>query len=79
MEHESQYPTIALLLSPSGIDCRLLLDGVDVSRFVRGVEVLAAVNTLTTVRLTVLANVEVTGEAARVLLVLPKEMTDAPT
>jgi hypothetical protein len=43
------------------------MDGVDISAAVRGIEIKAHATELTEVRLTLLANVEVLGEAARVI------------
>src|ERR1700752_1852539 len=58
----------------NGIDTQVLIDGIDVSRYVRAVTVRASVHGLTAVHLDVIAGVEVMGEAGEVLRGLP----DAP-
>ena len=62
----TDLPTLCLVLKPQGHDCTLMLDDVDVSRYVRGVDVRAHVGELTEVRVTLLAKVTIIGEAGRI-------------
>jgi hypothetical protein len=56
---------ILLTLEPNAADCRLELDGVDVSKRIRGVAIEANVGELTVIRLTILDSVTVVGEPGR--------------
>lgn len=58
-------PTVCLVLQPHGLDCTLILGDHDVSSYVRGVDIHAHVGECTTVQITLLARVEVIGEAGR--------------
>ena len=59
--------TLCLNMGATGIHCTLLMDGVDVSNYVRGVDVHAHVGEVTEVTITLLANVEILGEAGRLI------------
>jgi hypothetical protein len=59
--------TLTLTLAPHGIDCRVALEGVDVSQYVTGIEVIARVHERTRVTLELLAGVEVAGPAGELL------------
>jgi hypothetical protein len=61
-------PTLCLNLGATGIHCTLLMDGMDISQYVRGVDVHAHVGDVTEVTITLLANVEILGEAGRLIL-----------
>jgi hypothetical protein len=59
--------TVTLVLAQAGIDCVLLIDGIDVSRYITAAQVIARVGEPTRVLLEIASSVEVTGEAAEVL------------
>jgi hypothetical protein len=63
----TEIPTLTLAIAPHGIDCRVALDGVDISHYLAGVEVIARVNERTRVTLDVLAGIEAEGAAGELL------------
>jgi hypothetical protein len=68
MAHVTAHrPTLCLNIGATGMECTLLLDGVDVSNYVRGVDVHAHVGEVTEVSITLFANVEILGEAGRLI------------
>lgn len=64
--------TVAILLAPQSHGSRVLIDGMDITRNLRGVEVRAFVGELSTVTLTLSCRAEVTGEVGAVLKQLPE-------
>lgn len=55
--------TVAIVLARNAIDSRVLIDGVDITRSVVGVEVRAFVNELSKVTITLSCRAEITGDA----------------
>jgi hypothetical protein len=63
----TEFPTLTLALAPHGIDCRVALDGIDISHYLAGIEVIARVNERTRITLDVLAGIEAEGAAGELL------------
>lgn len=59
------------MLQRKGINCQVMLDGVDVSAVLTGIDISAHVGGSSTVRLTLAVGVELTGEVASVLTQFP--------
>lgn len=55
--------TVAIVLARNAIDSRVLIDGMDITSSVVGVEVRAFVRELSTVTITLSCRAEITGEA----------------
>lgn len=68
----NQPRVVAIALAMNGIDCQVLIEGIDVSRYCRAVTVRAVAGEATAVHLDVLAGVEILGEAGEVLRGLPE-------
>jgi hypothetical protein len=63
----TELPTLSLTLAPNGIDCKVTIDGVNLSPYLTGIEVRAKVHEATRVTLEVLAGVHVEGQAGEIL------------
>lgn len=60
--------TVAIYIDQGGLDCRVILDGVDITTVCYGIEVRAFVAQPTTVTLHLRANVELTGEPGSIIV-----------
>jgi len=69
---------LLITIEPRAADCRVELDGVDISRHLRRVELDASAGSLTVIRLTLLDAVTVVGEVGRFEFI-QREQTNGTT
>ena len=59
---------IAIVLGELAMNSKVILDGIDISHYICGIEVRAMVNERTAITLHLIAGVELTGEAGQLLI-----------
>lgn len=74
----TKLPTVTVVLGTTGVDCQVMLDGIDISRCLTGMTIEANVHERTRVTLDVLAGVELIGEPGELLRGIPRSSAVHP-